>query len=261
MKRVKKAITGWALTLCALLTASIGWAADFEYSAVRNVLMPNAVQITDEYGNPISVIRMKGGERRRVYVEAVDFAKNGIEDDYSLKPISLTVSLNIPASDDISTSLLLQQSPEYRVLFENEVDKVLAQEYGYLGFISSNLETLDVAAERSQVLRTRRRLHELHVTAQQQLGDAESNYNEQKGTIQYALRFGRKSELNENERPAGALEQKAPVLQVFVQPSDQGGRGGDNGGGSCDTLALGAASLLVPGLLLRRRTKQADDKK
>ena len=43
----------------------------------------------------------------------------------------------------------------------------------------------------------------------------------------------------------------------FHRPAGyQGGKGGDNGGGSCDALSLGAVALLVPGLLLGRGKKQ-----
>ena len=44
-------------------------------------------------------------------------------------------------------------------------------------------------------------------------------------------------------------------MNVLVRPTDQRSKGGDNGGGSCDALALGAVALLMPGLLLLRRGK------
>lgn len=260
MRRVERAIVGSVLLLSVLLMAPVaGWGTMFEYSAVRSVLMPNAIQFADEYGNPISSIVMEGAERRRVYIETVDFAGNGVADDYSLESITLTVSLDVVISGDnvgnMTTADLFALSPDVQVSFDNEIDRILARDYGYLGIHTTTEDTLHVAGERAQVLRAYRRLQELHVTALQQLGDDSSNYKEQQGTVKYALRFGKKTGLGATTKPDDAFEKQAPILQVLVRPADQGGGNGDNGGGSCDALALGAAALLVPGLFLLRKKR------
>ena len=95
------------------------------------------------------------------------------------------------------------------------------------------------------------------MTPRQQLGNSGSNYNEQSAQFKYTIYWGQRSALDDDkERERLTTLAETTEMNVLVRPTDQGGKGGDNGGGSCDALALGAVALLVPGLLLGRGKKQ-----
>lgn len=102
-----------------------------------------------------------------------------------------------------------------------------------------------------------RRVLRSRVTARQQLGDSGSNYKEELAHLKYTIYWGQRAALDKDEeRKKLTTRAETPEMNILVRPTDQGGKGGDNSGGSCDALALGAAALLVPGLLLRRGKKR-----
>ncbi|WP_299301215.1 hypothetical protein, partial [uncultured Fretibacterium sp.] len=101
-----------------------------------------------------------------------------------------------------------------------------------------------------------RRVLLCRVTPKQQLGDKGSDYNEQLAQLKYIIFFGPVAKIKtDSDREKIVERSETTEMNVLVRPTDQGGKGGDNGGGSCDALALGAAALLVPGLSLLRRGK------
>lgn len=101
----------------------------------------------------------------------------------------------------------------------------------------------------SRVLRSR-------VTARQQLGDRGSSYNEQSALLKYTIYWGQRAALDEDEERKKLLTRaETSQMNILIRPTDQGGGNGDNGGGSCNALALGAVVLLAPGLFLLRRGK------
>ncbi len=101
-----------------------------------------------------------------------------------------------------------------------------------------------------------RRVLLCRVTPKQQLGDRGSDYNEQLAQLKYTIFFGPVAKIkSDSDREKIVERSETTEMNVLVRPTDQGGKGGDNGGGSCDALALGAVALLMPGLLLLRRGK------
>ena len=104
-----------------------------------------------------------------------------------------------------------------------------------------------------------RRVLLCRVTPKQQLGNSGSNYNEQSAQFKYTIYWGARAALDDDkERERLTTRAETPEMNILVRPTDQGGKDKDNGGGSCDALALGAAALLAPGLfLLPRKRKQA----
>lgn len=260
MKRVNKVVVGvtLALCLCGGGSANLAWAKMFQYSTVRTALMPIEIQFADRQGKRIDYLRLKGGEVRKIFVDAVDRQRNGMPgDDYVEQNFRFTVPVDIFVSGDnesIETAEgLLRVSPDLRPHFESAADRFFDRNCNYLGFTSSDINAKGLS-QRPQS--TSWRIAELSVSAPQQIGDSNSKFPEQQGFIEYSLRFGISATLGDNELPSGALEKRTNVLQATIRPSDHGGADGNNGGGSCDMLAWGAALLPLPGLFfLRRRRK------
>lgn len=236
---------------------------------------------------------MHGGDVREFASDVVDFNGNGRIDMGDFKvwavvpdPVSVDiiisgdaealfyglipdVSLDIsPVPPNLSTDTLLVLAPQLRPLFEAAFLSALRKNYGQYHMFSStedllsvtwdgfNSEYYDSATDPVSNPPTTlpRRVALLRVTARQQLGDDGSNYKEQIAQLKYTLYMGPTSLLDKDE-DRSKLTSKAETseMNILIRPSDQGGNGGDNGGGSCDALALGAALLLVPGLFLIRR--------
>ena len=189
--------------------------------------------------------------------------------------LSPDVDLNLsPVPPDLSTDRLLQLAPQLRERFEAAFLDALGSNFGHFyqpKTTSSVKDLLDVTmldASNIGFYNSRedprvvapvplpRRALLCRVTPKQQLGDRGSDYNEQLAQFKYTIYWGQRSALDDDkERERLTTLAETTEMNVLVRPTDQGGKGGDNGGGSCDALALGAAALLVPGLFLLRRGK------
>ena len=81
-------------------------------------------------------------------------------------------------------------------------------------------------------------------------------FRSQLAQLKYTIFFGPVAKIkSDSDREKIVDRSETSEMNILVRPTDQGGKGGDNGGGSCDALALGAVALLVPGLFLLRRGK------
>lgn len=201
-----------------------------------------------------------------------------ISGDVGVDPDAIPdVSLDIfPVPPNLPTDRLLEMAPQLRGKFEAAFMEALKKQVGYYlqpkttsnperlldvtALDASNIELYN-SAENPYVLPPSslpRRVLLCRVTPQQQLGnDTSPNYREQIAHFKYTIYWGAKAALHdEKEREGLTTRAETPEMSVLVRPTDQGGKGGDNGGGSCDALSLGAAVLLVPGLFLLRRGKE-----
>ena len=186
------------------------------------------------------------------------------------------VSLDIfPVPPNLSTEELLKWAPQLGEKFEAAFMNALSRQVGYFyqpKITSSVQDLLDVTTldasniraynsrENPRVLPPSppRRVLLCRVTPRQQLGNSGSNYNEQSAQFKYTIYWGQRSALDDDkERERLTTLAETTEMNILVRPTDQGGKGGDNGGGSCDALSVGAVALLVPGLLLRRGKTQA----
>ena len=236
---------------------------------------------------------MYGGQTREFAVDVVDFNRNGVIDirDFKVYDETYTVSLDINISGDIvssdsplvvsldvpippdlgnDASKLIALKPELRSIFESAFQDSFSG-VGFFYFTSSTENLLDVTFDVSNLEYygsptdpriispdpLPRRVLLCRVTARQQLGnDTSPNYNEQLAQFKYTIYWGQRAALDKDEeRKKLTTRAETPEMNILVRATDQGGQGGDNGGGSCDALALGAVSLLIPGLLLLRRRK------
>ena len=186
------------------------------------------------------------------------------------------VSLDIfPVPPNLSTEELLKRAPQLQERFETELMKALKRQFGHVYQPSitssvqnlldvtmldaSNINIYDSHEDPRTVVDPRlpRRVLLCRVTPRQQLGNSGSNYNEQSAQFKYTIYWGQRSALDDDkERERLTTLAETTEMNILVRPTDQGGKGGDNGGGSCDALSLGAVALLVPGLLLGRGKKQ-----
>ena len=185
------------------------------------------------------------------------------------------VSLDIfPVPPNLSTEELLKWAPQLGEKFEAAFMNALSRQVGYFyqhNTTSSVQNLLDVTTldasniraynsrENPRVLPPSppRRVLLCRVTPRQQLVNSGSNYNEQSAQFKYTIYWGQRSALDDDkERERLTTLAETTEMNILVRPTDQGGKGGDNGGGSCDALSVGAVALLVPGLLLRRGKKQ-----
>ena len=248
----------------------------------------------DPIGRSSNMI-MYGGQTREFAIDAVDFNGNGVIDirDFKVWDLALTVSVDVlisgepdvppgarphvsfdvPIPSNLTGNELIQLAPELRDLFERGFEAALWNSLGALqvySVTSTPPDLLHVAFNAEQMreyqsstdprvtppARLPRRVGLVQVTPRQQLGSDSSSYNEQIAHFFYTLYWGARNDL-EDETRRGRLLSKAetPEMTIVVRATDQGGKGGDNGGGSCNALAWGTASLLVPGLLLLRRRK------
>lgn len=237
---------------------------------------------------------MYGGQTREFAVDVVDFDRNGIIDirDFKVYNIEYTVSLDInilgdtissdsplvvspgvpiPADlgDNFDDLMKLKPNPNPKRYFDEAIRKSLGGK-GFLFWRSSTKELLDVTFDVSNLdyymfLEDPKITHPTmpsrvllsRVTARQQLGDSGSNYKEELAQFKYTIYWGPRAVLDDDEkRETLTTRAETPEMNIVVRPTDQGGKGGDNGGGSCDALALGAAALLAPGLLLGRGKKR-----
>ena len=189
--------------------------------------------------------------------------------------LSPDVDLNLsPVPPDLSTDELLRRAPQLRERFEAAFLDALGSSFGHFyqpKITSSVKDLLDVTmldASNVDFYNSRedprvvapvplpRRLLLCRVTPKQQLGDKGSDYKEQLAQLKYIIFFGPVAKIKTDSDREKIIERSETTeMNVLVRPTDQGGKGGDNGGGSCDALALGAAALLVPGLSLLRRGK------
>ena len=192
------------------------------------------------------------------------------------------VSLDIfPVPPNLSTEELLKQSPpqyreKLRERFEAAFMNALIRQVGYFyqpKITSSVQDLLDVTMldasniasynfhedprdPRVVLPSLPRRVLLCRVTPRQQLGNSGSNYNEQSAQFKYTIYWGQRSALDDDkERERLTTLAETTEMNILVRPTDQGGKGGDNGGGSCDALSVGAVVLLAPGLFLLRRGK------
>lgn len=238
---------------------------------------------------------MYGGQTREFAVDVVDFNRNGVIDIHDFKvwsitpaPISLDilisgdpevlsedltpdVSLDIfPVPPNLPTDRLLQMAPQLLESFEAAFLSMLSRNYTHFHLRTHTQDLLDCSLDGfnsgyynsainpnlNPSLILPRRVALFRVTPRQQLGDKSSDYNEQLAHFKYTLYWGQRAALDDDdERKKLTTLSETPEMNVIIRATDQGGKGGDNGGGSCDALALGAVSLLIPGLFLRRRTK------
>ena len=185
------------------------------------------------------------------------------------------VSLGIfPVPPNLPTDRLLQLAPQLEERFEAAFMDALYKQVGYLyqpNITSSVQNLLDVTtldASNVRVYNSRenpslvppllpRRVLLCRVTPRQQLGDSSSRYLEQLAQFKYTIYWGPRAKIDDDkERESLTSRAETTEMNILVRPTDQGGKGGDNGGGSCDALSLGAVALLAPGLLLRRGKKQ-----
>ena len=189
--------------------------------------------------------------------------------------LSPDVDLHLsPVPPDLSTDELLRRAPQLRERFEAAFLDALGSSFGYAyqpKTTSSVKDLLDVtmldvsniryynSREDPRVVAPvplPRRLLLCRVTPKQQLGDRGSDYKEQLAQLKYTIFFGPVDKIkSDSDREKIVERSETTEMNVLVRPTDQGGKGGDNGGGSCDALALGAVALLMPGLLLLRRGK------
>ena len=189
--------------------------------------------------------------------------------------LSPDVDLNLsPVPPDLSTDELLRRAPQLRERFEAAFLDALGSSFGHFyqpKITSSVKDLLDVTmldASNVDFYNSRedprvvapvplpRRVLLCRVTPKQQLGDKGSDYNEQLAQLKYIIFFGPVAKIKtDSDREKIVERSETTEMNVLVRPTDQGGKGGDNGGGSCDALALGAVALLMPGLLLLRRGK------
>lgn len=263
MRRVERAIVGSVLLLSVLLMAPVaGWAKVFTYTETRSFSLPKQIQFADEAGNKIERMVMEGTQVRTIYVDVVDFDGDGAwgAGDYVVYSTPLTVSMDIDVSDDVTLDDLFASS-DIELSFESEVE-ALWRSYNYLGVRSATQDLLDIEEDVRNALRLNyypRRLSLLRVHARQQSGNQDSSFNEENGELKYTLYFGSAAQrAQQRTNPTGAtgmMSAATPRMSVLIRPSDQGGGNGDNGGGSCDALALGAAALLAPGLFLLRKKR------
>lgn len=189
--------------------------------------------------------------------------------------LSPDVDLHLsPVPPDLSTDELLRRAPQLRERFEAAFLGALGSNFGHFyqpKTTSSVKDLLDVTmldASNIGFYNSRedprvvapvplpRRLLLCRVTPKQQLGDRGSDYKEQLAQLKYTIFFGPVAKIkSDSDREKIVERSETTEMNVLVRPTDQGGKGGDNGGGSCDALALGAVALLMPGLLLLRRGK------
>ncbi|RRD66235.1 hypothetical protein EII26_00405 [Fretibacterium sp. OH1220_COT-178] len=262
MRNTRRLIVGLILVVFGagiLLLPASSWAKPFLFSGRRFYSMPKQIQFADEAGNKIERMLMKGTEVRTVYVDVVDFNKNGRmdADDYLRRSVFLTASVDI-STDIGSVGELLEVSPDYEAVFNNELDNLFFSEYGYLRLRTHTADLLDVNddVQNPLVLNSYpRRLSLLRSHARQQPGNDGSRLNEEFAELKYTIFFGTQEERKDPEASTTIDRVATPRMSVTIRPSDQGGQNADNGGGSCNALAWGTASLLVPGLLLLRRRK------
>ena len=237
---------------------------------------------------------MYGGQTREFAIDAVDFNRNGVIDirDFKIFNVAYTVSLDINISGDIISSdspwvvsldvpippdlgddaedlLALKPHPSPKRYFDEAMRNSVSG-VGFFHLTSTTENLLDVTLDASNLgdygsptdpritppNSLRRRVALCRVTARQQLGDRGSAYNEQLAQFKYTIYWGQRAALDDDdERKKLTTRAETPEMSIIIRATDQGGKGGDNGGGSCDALALGAVSLLIPGLFLRRRIK------
>lgn len=269
MRRVERAIVGSVLLLSVLLMAPVaGWAKVFTYTETRSFSLPKQIQFADEAGNAIERMVMKGTQVRTIYVDVRDFNGDGVWDarDYITYSVPLEVSLDIVVSGDNAANIvtvddLLELSPDLQPRFQRALDALFV-DYNYLGVSSATQDLLDIEEDVRNALRLNyypRRLSLLRVHARQQSGNQGSSFNEENGELKYTLYFGSAAQrAQQRTNPTGAtgmMSAATPRMSVLIRPSDPGGGNGDNGGGSCDALALGAAALLAPGLFLLRKKR------
>lgn len=247
----------------------------------------------DPIGRSSNMI-MYGGQTREFAIDAVDFNRNGVIDirDFKVFNVTYTVSLDINISGDIISSdspwvvsldvpippdlgddakdlLALKPHPNPKEYFDKAMrNSVSGAGFFHLTSTTENLldATLDTSnlgyygsptdPKKNPPNPLPRRVALCRVTPRQQPGDRGSAYNEQFAQFKYTIYWGQRAALDDdNERKKLTTRAETPEMSITIRATDQGGKGGDNGGGSCDALALGAVSLLIPGLLLRRRTK------
>lgn len=205
---------------------------------------------------------------------SVDILISG-DPDVLAGDLSPDVDLNLsPVPPDLSTDELLRRAPQLRERFEAAFLDALGSSFGHVyqpkttSSVSDLLDVTMLDASNVDFYNSRedprvvapvplpRRLLLCRVTPKQQLGDKGSDYKEQLAQLKYTIFFGPIAKIKSGSDREKIVERSETTeMNVLVRPTDQGGKGGDNGGGSCDALALGAVALLVPGLFLLRRGK------
>ena len=253
-----------------------------------NAKMPRAIYFATESGRDLTRDGLILETRANLFVDVADTDRDGRIDVGDYKEVSYRAKVHVAVSIDITPKDLEAVSADYPGLTESsldsfaelqhylpkraeEVSKDWAKEsekmqreyrqgaYTWTSTIGgANTDAIkvtqpDVGIDLSAYPR---RLTPLTITATQQGGDDNSKFPEQYATLSYKLTHRRigSGGISDDIVVTG-IEPETPQLNVTVRPRDQGGKNGDNGGGSCDALGLGTALLALPalGLVIRRK--------
>ncbi len=250
--------------------------------------MPRAIYFATESGRDLTSDGLILDTRANLFVDVADTDRDGRIDVGDYKEVSYRAKVHVVVSIDISPADLGAVSADFPGLTESSLDS-FAELETYLPDLANRVRDLwrtkaeELARDYRQGAYTwtstiggankdaitvtqpdvgidlsayPRRLTPLTITATQQGGDDSSKFPEQYATLSYKLTHRRVGSggISDDVVVTG-IEPETPLLNVTVRPRDQGGKNGDNGGGSCDALGLGTALLALPalGLVIRRR--------
>lgn len=250
------AVSLFLLVLCAVFFGEgSAWATPFEYSRIYLVQMPKQIHFARENGDPYTGtkgLHIKGKETVDVYVDVKDYGDNGLlVDDYFTEQMMVSASVDISADVKPSEEDLRLNSPDIAAAIDVAFARAM-RENGFRFFreYEDSLSVKDHGDEAVDIPPLRRHLTKLTVSAKQPDG-----FERKTTQVQYTIYFGPRVDNAEDIPKKAVVYKQAAPLFVTIDPYDDGGANADNGGGSCNALALGTASLLVPGLLLLRRRK------
>lgn len=253
-----------------------------------NAKMPRAIYFATESGRDLTNDGLILETRANLFVDVADTDRDGRIDVGDYKEVSYRARIHVVASIDISPVLLEAASADFPGLTESSLDS-FAELQHYLPHVATSVDirwkeeaeklardyrqgaytwTSTIGGANTDAIKVTqpdvgidlsaypRRLTPLTITATQQGGDDNSKFPEQYATLSYKLTHRRigSGGISDDIVVTG-IEPETPQLNVTVRPRDQGGKNGDNGGGSCDALGLGTALLALPalGLVIRRK--------
>ena len=250
--------------------------------------MPRAIHFATESGRNLTGDGLILERRANLFVDVTDTDKDGRIDAGDYKEISYRAKVHVAVSIDITPKDLEAVSADYPGLTESSLDNFAELELylpkrakevkkkwdeerekmqsdyqrgtyvwtSTIGGANTNAITVSMPDVGIDLSAYPRRLTPFTITATQQGGDDSSKFPEQYATLSYKLTHRRSGGggISDDVVVTG-IEPETPLLNVTVRPRDQGGKNGDNGGGSCDALGFGTALLALPalGLAIRRR--------